>query len=55
VVELAKSKTAKVTIFSERAKGILMENSPPAAFEANFYNSGKNIMQDILWYNFLWN
>lgn len=36
-VELVKSKTGKVTIYSDRAKCVLMENSPPN-FEANFYN-----------------
>ncbi|XP_025087358.1 serine/threonine-protein kinase PLK4-like [Pomacea canaliculata] len=44
-VELVKSKTGKVTIYSDRAKCVLMENSPPN-FEANFYNGPKITMMD---------
>ena len=39
-VDLVKSKTAKVTMYSDRAKGVLMENWPPN-FEASFFNGGE--------------
>ncbi|XP_070567105.1 serine/threonine-protein kinase PLK4-like [Ptychodera flava] len=40
-VQLVKTKTAKVTLYSDEAKCILMENAPQADFEASFYNGGK--------------
>ncbi|KAL8570276.1 hypothetical protein ACOMHN_011298 [Nucella lapillus] len=42
-VDLVKSKTAKVTMYSERAKGVLMENQPPN-FEATFFHGPKIVM-----------
>nr|SVE84168.1 EOG090X03P9 [Daphnia pulex] len=40
-VNLSKAKTPKVTIFTARAKCILMENGPNADFEALFYSGWK--------------
>lgn len=40
-VNLSKAKTPKVTIFTARAKCILMENGPSADFEALFYSGWK--------------
>ncbi|XP_070197186.1 serine/threonine-protein kinase PLK4-like isoform X2 [Littorina saxatilis] len=42
-VELVKSKTAKVTMYSDRAKGVLMENWPPS-FEASFFGGGPKVV-----------
>ena len=39
-VRLVRSKTPKVTMYTKQAKCMLMENSPSADFEVNFY-SGK--------------
>lgn len=36
-VELVKAKTPKVTYYSEKAKCLLMENTPTPDFEACFY------------------
>nr|KAG5706237.1 hypothetical protein BaRGS_019564 [Batillaria attramentaria] len=40
-VSLVRSKTPKVTLYTERAKCMLMENSPAADFEAVFYDGAK--------------
>lgn len=40
-VGLLRSRTAKVTLYTEQAKCVLMENTPNPDYEANFYN-GKN-------------
>ncbi|XP_060073337.1 serine/threonine-protein kinase PLK4-like isoform X2 [Ylistrum balloti] len=40
-VKLVRSKTPKVTLFTSRAKCMLMENSPDADFEAIFYDGAK--------------
>nr|CAD7392615.1 unnamed protein product [Timema cristinae] len=40
-VELVKAKTPKVTYYSEKAKCLLMENTPDPDFEVAFYNGGK--------------
>ena len=37
-VRIVRSKTPKVTLYTEQAKCMLMENSPSADFEVNFYN-----------------
>ena len=37
-VGLVRSKTPKVTMYTERAKCMLMENSPTPDFEALFYD-----------------
>ena len=37
-VKLVRSKTPKVTMYTNRAKCMLMENSPDADFEAVFYD-----------------
>lgn len=37
-VRLVSSKTPKVTLYTDRAKCMLMENSPDADFEAVFYH-----------------
>ncbi|KAA0202181.1 hypothetical protein HAZT_HAZT007182 [Hyalella azteca] len=39
-VDVVKTKTPKITYYSQQAKCILMENSPDADFEATFYESG---------------
>lgn len=36
-IDLVRSKTPKVTMYTEKAKCMLMENSQPADFEATFY------------------
>jgi len=41
-VDLVRAVTPKVTFFSDRAKCMLMENSPPN-FEANFYSGMYNL------------
>ncbi|KAK3099608.1 hypothetical protein FSP39_006997 [Pinctada imbricata] len=40
-VKLVRSKTPKVTMYTNRAKCMLMENSPDADFEAVFYDGAK--------------
>ncbi|XP_064608890.1 serine/threonine-protein kinase PLK4-like [Liolophura sinensis] len=40
-VSLVKSKTPKVTLYTKRAKCMLMENTPDADFEAVFYDGAK--------------
>ncbi|KAL5011937.1 hypothetical protein ScPMuIL_010488 [Solemya velum] len=40
-VKLVSSKTPKVTIYTQKAKCMLMENSPEADFEAVFYDGAK--------------
>ncbi|XP_076446054.1 serine/threonine-protein kinase PLK4-like isoform X2 [Babylonia areolata] len=40
-VGLVRSKTPKVTMYTERAKCMLMENQPSPDFEAIFYDGGK--------------
>ena len=37
-VKLVRSKTPKVTLYTQRAKCMLMENGPNADFEAVFYD-----------------
>ena len=37
-VQLVRSKTPKVTLYTEEAKCMLMENGPPSDLEACFYN-----------------
>ena len=37
-VDLVRSKTPKVTLYTDQAKCILMENGPSPDFEACFYN-----------------
>ncbi|XP_072171640.1 serine/threonine-protein kinase PLK4-like [Diadema setosum] len=43
-IQLVRSKTPKVTLYTDQAKCMLMENGPSADFEANFY-SGIKIYQ----------
>lgn len=43
-VGLVRSKTPKVTVYSEMAKCMLMENSHPADFEAAFYEGGSLVL-----------
>ena len=40
-VSLVRSKTPKVTLYSEQAKCMMMENGPNPDFEACFYNGEK--------------
>ncbi|XP_045919493.1 serine/threonine-protein kinase PLK4 isoform X1 [Micropterus dolomieu] len=40
-VQLVKSKTPKVTLYTKHAKVMLMENSPNADLEVNFYDGAK--------------
>ncbi|KAG8234949.1 hypothetical protein J437_LFUL015517 [Ladona fulva] len=40
-IDLVKAKTPKVTYYCEKAKCLLMENSPDPDFEACFYEGGK--------------
>ncbi|PVD34363.1 hypothetical protein C0Q70_05634 [Pomacea canaliculata] len=40
-IDLVRSKTPKVTMYTEKAKCMLMENSQPADFEATFYEGAK--------------
>lgn len=40
-VNVIKSKTPKITCYTDQAKCFLMENSPNPDFEAKFYNTGK--------------
>lgn len=40
-VQLVRSKTPKVTLYTEQAKCMLMENGPSPDFEACFYNGAK--------------
>ncbi|KAK3606347.1 hypothetical protein CHS0354_041983 [Potamilus streckersoni] len=40
-VKLVRSKTPKVTLYTQRAKCMLMENGPDADFEAVFYDGAK--------------
>ncbi|KAK7496407.1 hypothetical protein BaRGS_00012329 [Batillaria attramentaria] len=42
-VDLVKSKTPKVTMYTDHAKGVLMENWPPS-FEVTFYHAGPTIV-----------
>lgn len=42
-VQLVKSKTPKVTLYTKYAKVMLMENSPNADLEACFYDGESNI------------
>ena len=37
-VRIVRSKTPKITLYTKQAKCMLMENSPSADFEVNFYN-----------------
>lgn len=37
-VDLVKAQTPKITYYSHKAKCMLMENSPDADFQANFYD-----------------
>ncbi|XP_069130395.1 serine/threonine-protein kinase PLK4-like isoform X3 [Argopecten irradians] len=46
-VKLVRSKTPKVTLFTSRAKCMLMENSPDADFEAIFYD-GTYVVDDTV-------
>lgn len=43
-VSLVRSKTPKVTIYSDQAKCMMMENGPSPDFEACFYN-GKSMVR----------
>ncbi|XP_018016374.1 serine/threonine-protein kinase PLK4 [Hyalella azteca] len=43
-VDVVKTKTPKITYYSQQAKCILMENSPDADFEATFYESGTKVL-----------
>ncbi|XP_055958835.1 serine/threonine-protein kinase PLK4-like [Patella vulgata] len=43
-VELVKSKTPKITMYTEEAKFMLMENSHDSVFEASFYDGAKLIV-----------
>ncbi|XP_028657483.1 serine/threonine-protein kinase PLK4 isoform X1 [Erpetoichthys calabaricus] len=43
IVQLLKTKTPKVTLYTKHAKFILMENSPDANLEAFFYNGTKTL------------
>ncbi|KAL5011938.1 hypothetical protein ScPMuIL_010489 [Solemya velum] len=43
-VRLVRSKTPKVTLYTQKAKCMLMENSPDADFEAVFYDGAKLTM-----------
>lgn len=40
-MKLVKAKTAKLTLYTERAKCVLMENGPGADFEVCFYDGSR--------------
>ena len=42
-VNLVRSKTPKVTMYTKRAKCMLMENSPTADFEVIFYDGESSV------------
>ena len=46
-VKLVRSKTPKVTLYTQRAKCMLMENGPNADFEAVFYDGKFRYFQNI--------
>ena len=50
-VRLVRSKTPKVTMYTKHAKCMLMENSPSADFEVNFYNGTLYLMKIASFFN----
>ena len=46
-VNLVRSKTPKVTMYTKRAKCMLMENSPTADFEVIFYDGESYVKSDF--------
>jgi polo-like kinase 4 len=51
-VDMVKSKTAKITLYTEKARSVYMENAPDPDFEITFYEgAGYNQGISNLWVN----
>lgn len=48
-VQLVRSKTPKVTLYTEQAKAMLMENGPSPDFEACFYSGMWGEVNMVVW------